>query len=168
MDRVVRVSGGTVDFNPADTPNVPLVFLGGPASSSHDWRVRAIEVLCALKPDLVVAVPRFLEQNTLHASLAPHVFWRRTHQFWASRCGVIFFWFPRINSDFDPSLLELGEWLATHNYRGVKIVVGIESGFAQEFYIRKRIYDDFRDVPVVSTLEAACRQCVELLSAPPS
>ncbi len=164
MDKVLRAASGeeiTLDIETMFA--TPAVFLAGPADDNDDWRMNAVVLYREMKPDVLVAVPGMRLSLPASASFNQHVRWRRTHQWWASACGVILFWLPRTLSGFDPSLIEVGEWLAAHSYRNVKLVVGIEPGFAGEAYLRQRIYHDFRDVPVVATLNEACAQCVEFL-----
>ena len=61
------------------------------------------------------------------------------------------------------TLLELAEWKVRHEHNGVRIVVGIEEGFSGARYIRHRLGQDCPGIPIVNSLEAACRAVVELL-----
>lgn len=172
MDRVLYASGAEATFSLADDTTMPLVFLAGPDADEGDWKAAVSKHFLELCPELLVAVPRppalsaampWGENNA--PSLIGHMRWRRLHLFHASQYGVILFYFPRTAKQpfTDPSFFELGEWLALHNYRGVRVVVCIERGSAIEEYVRQRIYSDFRDVTVTGDLRKACEECVELI-----
>jgi len=57
---------------------------------------------------------------------------------------------------------ELGEWMVRHQYEDAKLVVGIESGFTNEFYLKHRIGKDCPRIPICSTLQETCKRTVEL------
>ena len=63
------------------------------------------------------------------------------------------------------SRFELAEWKTRHERDGVQLVVGLEQGFSGARYIRHRFAQDCPTVPLVASLEEACRAVVELMRA---
>jgi len=57
----------------------------------------------------------------------------------------------------------LGEAIARHYLKGIKVVVGIEKGFSNERYLRKTIQAKAPNVPILDTLEATCRASVDMI-----
>ena len=62
------------------------------------------------------------------------------------------------------SRFELGEWKQRACIdKNIKLVVGIEEGFGNARYIRRRLSQDCPEVPVLDSLEATCRAAVNSL-----
>jgi hypothetical protein len=50
-----------------------------------------------------------------------------------------------------------------HEYEDAKLTVGIEEGFGNARYIRRRFGQDSPDVKIADSLEAMCENAVDLL-----
>lgn len=50
-----------------------------------------------------------------------------------------------------------------HEYDGSKITLGIEKGFGNARYIRRRFGQDCPDVKIADTLEEMCQNAIELI-----
>jgi hypothetical protein len=148
----------------------PLLFLAGPIQGAPDWQRDALRWLALDAPDLTVASPR-------HAYLpgefdyAAQVDWETHHLRRAAQYCVILFWLPREVASVpgrcygQTSRFELAEWKVRHERDGVRLVVGVEEGFSGARYIRHRFRRDCPAVPLVESLEWACRAAVELIRA---
>lgn len=60
------------------------------------------------------------------------------------------------------SRFELAEWKERATRNETRLVVGIEPGFGNERYIRRRFSQDCPSVAVLGSLEETCRRAVEL------
>jgi hypothetical protein len=149
---------------------VPLIFLAGPIQGAPDWQAEAILWFNAEAPDLTVASPR-REYPPEEFDYAAQVDWETHHLRLAAERGVILFWLAREavsvpgRSYAQTSRFELAEWKVRHERDGVRLVVGLEDGFSGARYIRHRFGRDCPAVPLVPSLEQACRAAAELIRA---
>lgn len=151
-----------------DYPSIegPLVFLAGPIFGAPDWQPEAERLFEAARPDLWLANPRptFLEEDDRQID------WESHHLARAAENGVVFFWCPNEETHNcarpygQTTRFELGEWLARSKHSGSKIVLGVEPGFSNEHYFRRRFARDLPEAPVRDTLEATVRATLELLA----
>ncbi len=151
----------------------PVVFLAGPVRGARDWQTEAFELLKAsyyLDSKLLVASPRVI--GTSYHAYADQVNWETHYLKEASKSGVITFWCSKeaehnCERPFGQcTRYELGEWLAKSEMNKTQVVVGIESGFTGEKYIRHRLTNgDFKHIPVTSTLEETVEATVFLLAS---
>jgi len=157
---------------PPDCPTLagPVVFLAGPIQGASDWQAEAVRLLGAIAPHLNVANPRrdYLPGDFVYDA---QVDWETRHLRRAAADGVILFWLAREavhdcgRAYAQTTRFELAEWKVRHERDGVKLVVGIEDGFTGAKYIRRRLTQDCRRVPVCATLEETCRRAAELVGA---
>jgi hypothetical protein len=146
----------------------PVVFLAGPIKGAPDWQSEAARPLLAALPDVRVASPRRVYAPGTYDAAA-QIDWETHFLRLAGTRGVILFWLAR-EVEHDPTRayaqttrFELAEWKVRHERDGAKLVVGIEDGFTGARYIRHRFERDCPTVPLVSSLEDACRVAAELL-----
>lgn len=145
-----------------------VVFLGGPIQGAPDWQQEAIGTFDRLAGDLVVASPR--------KDYAPGEFVYEHQVDWethflrrAGRLGAVMFWLARQAEETpgrayaQTSRLELGEMKVRHQAKGEKLVIGIDEGFGNERYIRRRFGQDCPDVPILNNLQDTCAATLELL-----
>ncbi|MBI4854122.1 MAG: hypothetical protein HY819_20185 [Acidobacteria bacterium] len=59
---------------------------------------------------------------------------------------------------------ELGEWKARYDQGKIKLVLGIEEGFSNSRYIRRRFSQDCPSVKICSSLEETCQEIVKQIS----
>jgi hypothetical protein len=143
----------------------PLVFLAGPIQGTSDWHADAIRLLHQLDPELHVASPRraYAPGEFVYAA---QVDWETYHLRRAGADGVILFWLANeVEHDCGRSYaqttrFELAEWKVRHERDGAKLVVGVGGRFSGARYIRRRFDQDCPGVPVVGSLDAACRAAV--------
>jgi len=99
---------------------------------------------------------------------AEQVDWETHYLRRAGKDGVVFFWLAKEfkhqcdRAYAQTSRFELGEWKVRHERDGAKLVVGIEEGFTNARYIRRRLMQDCPDVGVCGTLETTCLQAAQL------
>jgi len=87
----------------------------------------------------------------------------------AGKLGVILFWLAKEETHnherafAQTSRFVLAEWKLRHERDGAKLVIGIESGFTNERYIRRRFSQDCPDVAIEATLPDTCRAAIRLI-----
>ncbi len=150
----------------------PIIFLAGPIQGAFEWQSCAAEYINYLDPLLWIASPRrgkiklgdvvvFNEQ----------VDWETHFLNRAATEGVILFWLAKEYSHAcgrpyaQTTRFELAEWKVKHERDVVKLALGIESGFSNENYIRRRFNQDCPEILIQRTLEETCREAV-LLACP--
>lgn len=157
-----------------DLGKLPLVFLAGPIQGAAGWQQEAIAYINSARPDFWIANPRrdipdggdFTEDM-----YNEQVDWETLHLRHAGAYGVVLFWLAREARHLchrayaQTTRFELAEWKERHCRDGAKLVVGIEQGFTNEYYIRRRMTQDCPDVPMPDTLEETCRLGIRLLQA---
>jgi hypothetical protein len=147
-----------------------LVFLAGPIQGAPDWQDRAIHFFHDLAPDFHLACPRGLSMPAKF-DYAAQVDWETHHLRLAAQQGAILFWLAREvyhrcdRAYAQTTRFELAEWKVRHERDGVRLVVGIDEGFSGARYIRHRLGQDCPGIPMVESLEAACRAAVMMLTA---
>jgi len=84
--------------------------------------------------------------------------------------GVIMFWLAKEKEHISTrayaqtSRFELSEWKLRHEIYRSKLIVGIEEGFSNTHYIKRRFSQDCPDVPIFDSLEATCERVVKELT----
>lgn len=157
-------------IQPADIIDIEgkVMFLAGPIQGAPDWQSEAAEIIHRLNPEITVASPRrdYPEGAFIYEK---QVDWETHYLRQAGDSGVVLFWLAKQTVDTpgrayaQTSRFELAEWKMRHEYDGANLVVGIEEGFGNERYIRRRLGQDAPKVPILDSLEDACRTAVELL-----
>lgn len=168
-----------------------VVFEAGPIQDAPNWQDEAIEILGELDSGLTIACPRkdYAPGEFVYEA---QVDWETHYLNRAARCGAIMFWLAKeadksvwrgVIEDLgaavsrllfwkehahrrpyaQTSRFELGEWKMRHQTDGTKLVVGIERGFGNERYIRRRFGQDCPDVPILDNLPDTCEAVVEIL-----
>jgi hypothetical protein len=145
----------------------PLIFLAGPIQGAPDWQATAIGWFEAQAQELAVASPR-REYSPGEFEYAAQVDWETHYLRQAAQRGVILFWLAREEMSVpgrcygQTSRFELAEWKVRHERDGVQLVVGVDDDFSGARYIRHRFRQDCPAVPLVASLEEACRIAGEL------
>ncbi|MDP3770107.1 MAG: nucleoside 2-deoxyribosyltransferase domain-containing protein [bacterium] len=143
----------------------PLVFLAGPIKGAADWQQEAITYIQPLNPHLLIANPRRplnIDGDFTEEMYREQVDWETHHLRHAGKWGVVLFWLARESTHFcnrayaQTTRFELGEWKERHCRDNVKLVVGIEKGFTNEDYIRRRLSQDCPRIHVFDSLEHVC------------
>jgi hypothetical protein len=120
-----------------------------------------------LDPAIVVASPRRdYPEGTFEYE--KQVDWETHFLRRAGKLGVIGFWLAAQVTETpgrayaQTSRFELGEWKMSHQYEGTKLALGIEEGFGNARYIRRRFSQDCPDVKIADNVEEMCRNAVNL------
>lgn len=145
----------------------PVIFLAGPIQGAPDWQSEAADMIHAIDPTLTVASPRkeYPEGTFVYEK---QVDWETYFLRTAGRTGVIAFWLAAQTEETpgrayaQTTRFELAEWKVRHEYEGAKLAIGIEEGFGNARYIRRRFSQDAPEVPVVDSLEQLCQNAVLL------
>ena len=151
----------------------PTIFLAGPIQGSYEWQMDAIEIVSKKAPELIIASPRrevserFKKGDFTKEMYNEQVDWETKNLRIAGKRGAILFWLAKEYEHFcerpyaQTSRLELGEWKVWHQVSGINLIVGIEDGFTNAKYIRRRFSQDCPNVPITSTLEETCYEAIK-------
>lgn len=157
-------------------PNYPeniegaVVFLAGPIQGAPDWQKQAIAYFRQHAPHINIASPRkiYLDGTFVYAE---QVDWETHFLNKAAQTGVVVFYLAKEEVHYpdrayaQTTRFELGEWKAKQAQIGCKMVVGIEKGFTNARYIKRRLMQDNPDVVIVDSLAATCQQVVDWLDS---
>lgn len=145
----------------------PVIFLAGPIQGGPDWQTTAAGFIHDIDPEITVASPRkdYPEGSFVYER---QVDWETHFLRTAGKAGVIAFWLAAQVEETpgrayaQTTRFELAEWKMRHEYEGTKLTIGIEEGFGNARYIRRRFSQDTPDVKIVDSLEELSRNAVEL------
>ncbi len=150
-----------------ETPD-NVIFLGGPIQGAPEWQYQAADIIYNIDSAVVVASPRKdYEPGTFEYE--KQVDWETYFLRKAGRTGVVAFWLAAQTIDTpgrayaQTSRFELAEWKMKHELEGAKLTIGIEEGFGNARYIRRRFGQDAPEVEIADSLEAMCANAVDLL-----
>lgn len=159
---------------PPDRPSVegPIVFLAGPIQGAPDWQSEAYRWIQFFYPGIVVASPRRPDPR-IKGEFSDQVYneqvdWETYYLRRAAHCGAVLFWLAKeerhvcTRAYAQTTRFELGEWKERASRDGAHLVVGIDDGFTNVRYIARRLAQDCPKVPIVRSLEEACRRAVSL------
>lgn len=146
----------------------PIIFLAGPIQGAGLWQDQAFDIIHSIDPNILVASPRreYLDEEFIYEN---QVDWETTFLRRAGFSGVTMFWLAReLYHDCDrafaqTSRFELAESKLKHQIYRINLSLGIEQGFSNEKYIRRRFSQDCPNIKIYSTLEETCRSAVSLL-----
>lgn len=145
-----------------------VVFLGGPIQGAPDWQSEAIDIIHSMDSGLMVASPRkeYPEGTFVYEK---QVDWETHFLNRAATQGVVMFYLAGQVTETpgraygQTSRFELGEWKQKYQNGGVNLVVGIEEGYGNAKYIRRRLNQDCPEVPILDSLQGTCEKTVEIL-----
>lgn len=146
----------------------PVIFLAGPIQGGPNWQAKAASLIHDIDPELIVASPRknYPEGTFVYEK---QVDWETHFLRTAGRTGVIAFWLAAQVEETpgrayaQTTRFELAEWKMRHEYEGTKLTLGIEEGFGNARYIRRRFAQDAPEVAIADSLEDMCRNAVDLV-----
>lgn len=145
----------------------PVIFLAGPIQGAPDWQTTAANLIHDIDSSIIIASPRkdYPEGEFVYEK---QVDWETHFLRAASRNGVIAFWLAAQIEDTpgrsyaQTTRFELAEWKIHHEHDEAKLTIGIEEGFGNARYIRRRFSQDTPDVKIVDSLEEMCKNAVDL------
>lgn len=146
----------------------PVIFLAGPIQGAPDWQSETASIIHSIDSSIVIASPRrdYLEGTFVYEK---QVDWETHFLRKAGRLGVIGFWLAAQTEEIpgrayaQTSRFELAEWKMHHEYKGIKLTVGIEEGFGNARYIRRRFKQDCPDIKIADSLSEMCQNAVDLV-----
>lgn len=150
--------------------DAPLIFLAGPIQGAKRWQDDAIKLIVDKAPELYIASPRrsgHFKTDFGECKYNEQVDWETFHLRKAGYNGVVLFWLAKEFEHYcdrayaQTTRFELSEWKVRHELNHEKLVLGIENGFTNERYIRRRMMQDCPDVIVYSTLEETCDDAIK-------
>lgn len=147
----------------------PIIFLAGPIQGAPDWQSEAAKKIHYLNSAIVVASPRrdYPEGTFVYEQ---QVDWETHYLRTAGKLGAVTFWLANQTVDTpgrayaQTSRFELAEWKMRHEYDDSKLTIGIEEGFGNARYIKRRFSQDCPDIKIADNLETMCKNAVELVS----
>jgi hypothetical protein len=151
----------------------PLIFLAGPIQGAPDWHQDAVAILeAAPGPHLVASPKRATAEAEVFSDTdyRDQVAWEHFHLERAGENGVILFWLAReakhqcCRAYAQTTRFELGEAVTLHRWKGIKVVVGIETDFSNARYLRLTIARKAPAIPLCSSLKQACETAIRLMA----
>jgi len=145
----------------------PVIFLNGPIQGAPLWQPEAAKLAISQRPVVVASPRKVYEEETF--VYERQVDWETHFRRRAAKFGAHLFWLARQveetpgRSYAQTSRIELGESKLLHERDGTKLVIGIEPGFGNERYIRRRFSQDCPDVPILDNLEDTVGATLELI-----
>jgi hypothetical protein len=146
----------------------PVIFLGGPIQGAPLWQPQAASLIHK-ELEIVVASPRKeYEDGTF--IYEKQVDWETFFIRRAAKYGAIMFWLANQQEETpgrayaQTSRIELGESKIKHETEGINLVIGIEPGFGNERYIRRRFAQDCPDVPILDNLNDTVGFTIDLVT----
>jgi hypothetical protein len=152
------------------SPEDAVAFFAGPIQGAPDWQEQALGLLVRIsggRDDVCIANPR--APGPFHGDYNGQVDWELHNLALAARTSTILFWLalPDPNGHHPPgrayaqtSRFELGEWVGrSAHLKAPLFVLGIEPGFTNERYLRRRIGWLWPELEIPDTLE----RTIELL-----
>jgi len=146
----------------------PIIFLAGPIQGAPDWQATAVAIIHDIDSSIVIASPR--KDYPAGTFVYEHqVDWETAFLQKAGKLGVRAFWLANQvvetpgRAYAQTTRFELAEAKKEHEYEGIKMTLGIEPGFGNERYIRRRFGQDCPDILIADSLEATCLNAVSLL-----
>jgi hypothetical protein len=154
-------------LQPPEIVEGPVIFLAGPIQGAPNWQQDAATQIHELDPSIIVASPRkdYPEGTFVYEK---QVDWETHFLRTAGRLGVIAFWLAQQTiatpdrAYAQTSRFELAEWKMLHVYEDIKLTLGIEEGFGNARYIRRRFDQDCPDVKIADNLPEMCGNAVDL------
>jgi hypothetical protein len=157
-------------YPPSAIPDLdwPAVFMAGPIQDAPRWQEEAATFVHDRDPEIIVLNPRrdYIGDEFVYEA---QVDWETTALRRAGDNGVVLFWLAtRVGFDHpdrayaQTTRFELGEWKTRAELLGAKLVVGIDDGFSNSRYIRRRLSQDCPNVPLCGSLEETCAAAVLL------
>jgi len=145
----------------------PVIYLAGPIDGADCWQEEAIELIQSIAPELHIVSPRDKGTCKTVDVYSHNLSWDNFHLQKAADNGAVIFWLAKQQDDHEGSYAQttrfkLGEWKIRHERDDVKVVVGIEDGFSNAWYIRKRLSDECPGIPICSSLNEACQVAGDL------
>jgi len=150
--------------------DAPVIFLAGPIQGAPDWQSEATKIIHSINDDILVASPR-KNYEPGEFVYEKQVDWETYFLKRAADFVAILFWLA-VQAEETPgrsyaetTRFELGEWKARLETGSLNnLVVGIEEGFGNDGYIRRRFGQDCPGVPVLDNLDETCRAAVHSLT----
>lgn len=151
-----------------------VIFLAGPIQGADTWQEEAIRMIHEIDDSINIACPRrplLVRTEFGKVEYEAQVDWETHYIRKAENSGVVMFWLAK---EFEhnckrafaqTSRFELGECKIRHERDGSALVIGIEPGFSNERYIRRRTGQDCPEITIYSSLLETCKEVVKTFYA---
>jgi hypothetical protein len=146
-----------------------LVFIGGPIQNAPAWHEKAINILENSIPGVTVACPkRHTDTKDTKKDFSQDMYneqvdWETYYLNSSYMMGGILFWLPCSETKSErpygqTTRFELGEWKTKFQINPFPFSVGIEPGFPNERYLRRRLQQDCEPfgLTVKNSLKETC------------
>lgn len=152
----------------------PTLFLAGPIQGARDWQRNAIDLIHGVDSRIVITSPRRPVFSDVGFDYDEQVDWETRHLAKAGKEGVVLFWLERETEPIpgrsyaQTTRFELGEWFDRHKKEGASVVVGIDEGFTNARYIRRRLSQEAPEILLFDSLNDTCMTAAEVIKAKPN
>lgn len=157
-------------------PNDQMIMLLGPIQGASDWQAEAARMIRSLDDDVHIASPRrpggFVELD--RAGKLEQWAWERYHLRYVAQHGVSLFWCANEAEHIcerghaQTTRYEMGKQLMRHLTMSGRMVVGFDTKFSGQTYLRDDLLNEARlagaePLQICTTLRETCEKAVELL-----
>lgn len=138
---------------------------------ADDWHDRAIEIIQRINNEVAIVSPKQNKYDEVKFSLEEQTDWESYHLKKAADQGSVIFWLAKEKNHFcqraytQTTRFEIGEWNAKQIGRPLFLSIGIEDGFTNSGYIRRRIGQDNKRVNICTTLEETCVLALQIINS---
>lgn len=167
-------------FYPQNLGTKPIVFLAGPIQGAPEWHQKAIMRILKSRVDCHVACPKTgiipgynPRESVFDSAPMAQYNWETYFLNHAAANGVILFWCAKearhnCNRAYGQTTRwELAEWKERARTNQAHLVVGIESGWTGEKYMRHRLSQDLPDLEVHTSLGGTVKEAMIIVSLLP-
>jgi hypothetical protein len=155
-----------------DAAKEPLVFLAGPIKGAPDWQATAARLIQAADPRIHVANPRRpirVDGEFTDAMWDEQNDWEHRYLDYAKGYGVTLFWLANEDEHLcdrayaQTTRVEIGMTIIRCGLLGARMVIGLDTAFSGEKYIRRTSRKYAPDALHCTSLEDTCAKAVELI-----
>ncbi|MFA5857000.1 MAG: hypothetical protein WC867_06575 [Candidatus Pacearchaeota archaeon] len=157
-----------------------LLFLGGPIKGAPYWHNEAISIIHNIDDKINIASPsrrvdkKYLDKNpttfknSTNQEEWEQVDWETFYLNRSAKKGTILFWLANEEEHYcerayaQTSRFEIGEWKTKHLESGCNMVIGFDSKFSGEQYLKYRLSKECPKISLCSSLEETCISAIKL------
>ena len=144
-----------------------VIYLAGPLHGAPIWQLEAARIIHEAKNIYAASQRDMYGNDSCEYLKLPD--WENYYHSRSAKCGAIMYWLAKQTSIVNDSnyakdaINLLISDKQNHHMTGLKMVVGIEHGFLYENYIRRSIYRDSTNIPLLDNLRDTVMATVQLL-----
>ena len=172
-DSEIKDSNSIYPSKIKDYDGYKIIFLAGPIQGSYEWHEKVIKLINEeLKNKDIkykIASPKANEKPK-NFDYDKQVDWESYYLNAAAKNGVILFWLAN-EKEHDPkrayaqtTRFEIAEWKTKQLHdKNINIIVGFDSNFPGDKYIRKRISEENPSIKIIDDLEKLVKEACEII-----